>query len=817
MKKNITYISFIIALVLLFGYNAKGQVKIAGSKVTGTVLDEQNKPLDFATVLLLNAKDSVLVKSAMTDLAGKFVFENLAKGSYKVTAAMVSYSKASSKPFTVDEQNTNVTLDDLRLTLASRSLKEVTVTSTRPFVERKIDRLVMNVEGSSVSAGSTALEVLQKAPGVTVDQNDNIAMQGKQGVLVMLDGKQTYMSNADVANMLKGMSSSQIESIELITNPSARYDASGNSGIINIKTKKSRNGGTNGSLTAGAGYGENHRTNAGVTLNHRTNKLNVFGNYNYSFNKRGQDMIINRINAGSQGNTYFGQSGSSIRDNDYNNFKAGLDIFLNKKNTLGFMVNGYINSGREIYDNKTDIGPSFGIKDSSIVAINDGLNKYRNFSYNVNYKSLLDSAGQELSVDLDYSNYNGNDRMAYDNRFFDSDGDVLRPSDIIRNGTPSQIEIKAFKVDYAKPLTKTMKLEAGVKSSWVETDNNFQFEQLQNGNWLNDARRSNHFVYTENVNAAYINVNNQFKKTSVQLGLRAEQTNSNGNLITTGKEVDRSYFDLFPSVFINQALSKNHDLGISYSRRIDRPSYDALNPFEFFLDQYTYNQGNPFLNPQYSNKYELTYTYRKSYTFGLGHTLTKDVITEVLLPDTARKALFQTRENLNKQIDYSLSANAPVSFAKWWNTNNNLVVFYLGFRSPDLRGKELNTGKVGYQFNTQHTFILGNNLTAELSGNYQSPLEYGVLKIEAQYGLDLGLSKSFLNKKANIKLGLTDIFNTRDQKISSAYEGLTYNLEQKHETRVGRITFTYRFGKNEIKPARRRSTGVEDEQRRMKN
>ena len=816
MKQNSKLFS-LTAVLLLLAVSVMAQARLTGSKVSGRVIDENQKPLDFATIILMNAKDSSLVKTAMTDLEGLFYFENLSAGTYRVSANMIGYTKAVSNTFTLNEQQKTVELGTLALQLSSKALKEVTITSSRPFVERKMDRLVVNVEGSSVAAGSTALEVLQKAPGVTVDQNDNIAMQGKQGVLVMLDGKQTYMSNADVANLLKGMPSSQIASIELITNPSARYDASGNSGIINIKTRKSRNAGTNGNITAGGGLGENHRTNAGLMLNHRNNNVNIYGSYNYASNKRGQDMIINRINADANTNTYFGQHGTALNDNDNNNFKAGIDVFLNKKNTLGFLMNGYINSGENLRDNRTNIGPSFTQQDSSLTSLNNGSNRYRNMAYNMNYKSVLDSMGQELTFDLDYSRYNGRDNMAYNNQFYFADGTPSKPAEAVRNGTPSSIDIKAFKVDYLKPLSKSVKFEAGLKSSWVETDNNFKYEQLQGNTWTNDTRRSNHFIYEENVNAAYLNLNKQFKKTSVQAGLRAEHTESNGNLITTGKEVSRNYFDLFPSVFINHQLNKNHDLGISYSRRIDRPGYDALNPFEFYLDQYTYSQGNPFLTPQYTNNFELNYLYDKKYSLGLGYSLTRDVITEVLLPDTNRKALFQTRENLNKQINYNLSMNAPVSFVKWWNSNNNLVVFYLGFRADDLRGKELNSGKVSYQFRSQHTFVINNNLTAELSGDYQAPLEYGALKVQSEYGIDLGLSKSFMNKKANLKLSVSDLFDTRKQRVSSVYEGLTYNLVQKNETRLAKLALSYRFGRNEIKPARRRSTGLEEEQRRMKN
>lgn len=815
MKQNYLTIIFILISTLL-SVTVNAQTRINGSKVAGKVLDETRKPLDFATVSLLKASDSTLVRTAVSGLDGTFVFENLINGTYRVSISMVGYEKTRTSEFTINEVTTGKDLGEISVKRDNKMLGEVTVRAVKPFIERKIDRLVVNVEGSSVATGSTALEVLQRAPGITLDQNDNIAMQGKQGVLVMLDGKQTYMSSADVANMLRNMPSSQIETIELITNPSAKYDAAGNSGIINIKTKKSNNVGTNGTLTAGAGMGDNYRGNGGLSLNHRNKNINLFGNYNYSTREQGQNMIIDRIVSTSKVTTYFGQKGNFIRDNDNNNFKAGLDIFIDKKNTLGFLVNGYLNSGSEVYNNTTLIGRSFSQTDSSVIAINDANSRYRSMAYNANYKTILDTSGKELSIDLDYSRYNGNENTLYDNRFQNTNGSVTAPS-FIQNNTPSIINIKAVKLDYSMPFSKTVKMEAGLKSSWVKTDNDFQFERLISNSWQNDPGRSNQFIYDENVNAAYLNLNKQYKSTSVQLGLRAEQTNSNGNSITTAKEVNRSYVDLFPSVFINQNLSKNHDLGVSYSRRIDRPSYDALNPFMFFLDQYTYNQGNPFLNPQYTNNFELSYNYKKTYSLTLNYSLTRDVITQVLLPDTAKKALFQTNENLDKQINYSVNLNAPVSFTKWWSTSNNASVFYLGFRSPDLRGQDLSSGRVALQFNSQHKFVISSTITGELNGDYTSPIEYGTLKISSQYGLDLGLSKSFMKKKANVKLALSDIFDTRRQKISSAYEGLDYNLVQKNETRIARVTFTYRFGKSEIKPERRRSTGLEAEQSRIKN
>ena len=729
---------------------------------------------------------------------------------------MMGFATHKGKLFTLSDEKLTLELATINIRSEGKTLKAVSITAVKPLLERKADKLVVNVENSSVLIGSTALEVLQKAPGVTVDQNDKISMQGKQGVLILLDGKQTYMSSADVANLLRNMQSEQIESIELITNPSSKYDASGNSGIINIKTKKNKNGGTNGSLTASASQGKNFRGSTGVNLNHRTAKVNVFGNYNYGNFRNSSFLEIDRISSGTP-DTYFMQHGDTYRKRTNNNFKAGVDFFINAKNTIGFLANGYLNRGDERTNNSTLIGKSFSQVDSSLVAKSTQKEKYNSLSYNLNYKSILDSAGSELSADLDYSRYNGKDVSNYENDYLFANGNRIRPLNLIRNSTPTKIDIKAFKVDYNVSLSKTIKLEAGLKSSWVKTDNDLQAEEFVNAEWKNDVRRSNQFIYDENVNAAYTNINKQFKNTSVQVGLRVEQTNSTGNLITTNDVVKRSYLDFFPTFFVQQTLSKNNQVGFSYSRRIDRPSYDALNPFVYYLDQYTYNKGNPFLKPQYTNNFELSYTLMQKYLLSVNYSHVNDVITQVLLPDEKQKALYQTNANLATNISYGANVNVPVKLAKWWDMNNNLNVFHLSFESPNLEGKALKTGKTSMQFKMQNTFVIVKGFTAELIGSYESPLDYGTLSIGSRYFMDMGLSKSLFNKKASLKLAMSDVFNTNDQNITSAYPGLKYELYQKNDTQMGRVSFTYRFGKNEIKPARRRSTGTEDEQGRIKN
>ncbi|MDF3077932.1 MAG: hypothetical protein K0S09_1821 [Sphingobacteriaceae bacterium] len=810
--KHLSSIFFLLMIVATQATSA--QNKTGRNQISGNVADDRQKPLDYATISLLKAKDSSLVKSALSDASGNFYFENVANGDYLVSAAVVGYRTAFSKRFSLDESNTTLKLEPMTLSMASKTLKEVTVTAQKPLIERKMDKLVVNVEGNSISAGSTALEVLEKAPGVTIDKDDNISMKGKQGVLIMLDGKATYLSNADVANMLRNMQSSQIESIELVTSPSAKYDAAGTSGIINIKTKKSKNLGLNGTLTAGAGYGQTSKYNGGTTLNYRNNKLNFFGNYNYSNSGRINSLNLNREVIYKDTTTNFKQLNSWDNRRYSNSYKAGADYFISKNHTLGILLNGYSNRNDENSISNTNWVNNFN-QAELINVLGDNTEKYNNNAFNLNYKGTLDTTGKELSVDLDYSQYSGNQDEIRNNTYQRINLDP-RGSLGVKNYAPAKINVKSAKIDYTYPINKTTKLEAGLKSSFVTTDNDLLLAKQVGNTWVADPNYTNHFVYDENINAAYLNYSKEIKKTGIQLGLRAEQTNSKGNSITKSEVVKRHYLELFPSLSVSQKLDKNNDLGFSYSRRIDRPSYDNLNPFVNFLDEYTYKKGNPFLNPQFTSSLDLSHTYKGKFTTSLNYSHTKDVMTTVTEQEDETKKTFATERNLDEQEIWGLNVYAPFTLAKWWNMNNNLQVFNMKFKSAS-NGGSLSAGQTAVSYNMDNTFNITKSFGADMSAQYQSPLQYGIFKIQSQLSFNAGLRKSFANNKMNLRLSMSDVFNTRRQRLSTTYQNMNLNFTEKGETQVARLTLNYRFGKNEIKPARRRSTGLEDEQNRMKN
>ncbi|WP_158800442.1 outer membrane beta-barrel family protein [Pedobacter sp. L105] len=812
MKKTLYSI-----LIFSLGFLNLSTVYAQTGKLTGKVLDEKRNNLSYASVSLLKAKDSTVIKGSITEDNGVYLFSNLLDGEYLVAINMVGYAKVFKGPYAINTAHQVYTIANVELAPTSKQLNGVNIVSKKPLVERQVDKTVLNIENSVLAAGNTALEILQKAPGVAVDKDGNISLRGKQGVTVMIDGKPTYLSSEQLANLLRSTEGNAIQSIELITNPSAKYDAAGNSGIINIKLKKNSNYGTNGSVTAGGGYGRYYKANGGFSLNHREKKFNLFGEYNYNRSKRFHDLDIMRINNTATDQTYFNQTSTSIQPRQNHNYKAGIDYFIDDNNTIGAAVNGYVSTGNNDADVLTLIGSRPLETDSSVVAFNPNSYKYTGITYNLNYKGKIDTAGQEITADADYSRYLGSQNYGYNNNYLNADGNVYKAPYIFRNSTPTAVKIWAAKVDYTYPFSKKMKLDAGLKSSVVNTDNNSIFDNLIDNNWQSDVTRSNQFLYNENINAGYLNLNREFTGTTLQLGLRAEQTNSKGNSITEQKVVNRHYFNLFPTLFVNHVLSKDNEIGFSFSRRIDRPDYESLNPFINFVDLYTYGIGNPFLNPQYTNSFEITYSYKKTVNVTMGYSHTSDAITRVLLSDTLKKTLYITSENLAEKKSYNLNINSPIPIIKWWTTNNNLTVFYNQFSTPNLLGSPYKSGKLAFQANTNQTVSLNTTTNLELSAHYQSSLVEGTLFMKPQYGIDLGASKSFANKKFNVKLAANDVFNLEKWRVTSALPGQNYSVNEKQESRVFRLTCTYRFGSNTIKGASQRSKSSDAEANRVRS
>lgn len=809
MKTIISSIYYTLLLVVAGFSGAFAQEGQSGTKITGKLVNEQNVPVDYATVSLLKTTDSTVVKGTLTSEAGIYTFENVKPGNYIVKASNIGYAKTITAPFTIEKGKDLFTPGDIKMSTTSKTLSTVNVISTKPLIERKIDRTVMNVENSILAAGNNAMEILERAPGVTIDKDDNISLKGKQGVTVMINDKLTYLSAQELATFLRSTDGNTISSIEIITNPSAKYDAAGNSGIINIKLKKNKQSGTNGNFTAAVARASSIRNSQNLNINHKEGNLNVFGSLSRGDIPHNRLIDINRKTVVNGVDNYFIQKSRSPQTYHYNNFKIGADLDVSKKNTVGFVVSGNSDKNQGQNYNHTDIGSTRTTVDSSLNtnSLMDG--KFSNIAVNLNERWQIDTLGQTLSADLDYSRFNNNNNANYITYYSLPDGSVQHAPQLLQNETPSVITIRSAKIDYAKPLSKTVKFEAGAKFSDVKTDNDLRAQKFDGTAYVNDTTRSNRFIYTEKISAGYLNLNKQYKTGSVQVGLRAEYTQSNGNLIGSAP-VDRSYLNFFPSVFLNQTLDKKNELTFSYSRRIDRPNYSQLNPFVYYLDPYTFSKGNAFLKPQYTNNFELGYVYNKTIDVSLGYSHTTDANTEIIL--TQGNKSFQTTLNLATQTSYNINIFAPYTIAKWWTGNANFNGFNNTYKANNINGGNIDNGSAGFVFKTTQNLVFG-TFKAEVQYNYNSRMTMGIYNMHARQTTSAAVSKTFADKKFNLKFGVDDIFNTSRFDVDSYQLGNDFTIRQKNDSRVFRLTATYNFGNSKIKQREHR-TGAEEESNR---
>lgn len=803
----------LLAVIALLTGSVAAQAQTA--KVNGAVSGSQ-KPVEAASVGILRAKDSAIVKMAVTDKAGQFEVEKLAAGKYLVMVQSVGYNKFYSPLFDL-ANGQSYTIQPITLTNISKELEGVVVTSKKPMIEQKLDRTIINVDASPTNAGATVLDVLEKSPGISVDKDGNISLKGKQGVVVLVDGKPTYLGAQDLANMLRNMSSSNLETIELMTNPPARFDASGNSGVINIKTKKSKVMGYNASITTGYTQGVLPKTNHSVNLNYRQNKVNIFGNASYNYNENFGDLKIDR-NFRNQTTgallSSFDQSAYSSRNSNSYNYKIGFDYFMNKKTTMGLVVNGYSNVGDEYTKNTTFIKDPAGSLVTRTQAINDVNLKFKNVGVNANLRHVFDSTGKELTIDADYINYSQNNRQVLSNEFYDHNGNVKSPNEILRGILPANIDIYSFKADYSQPMKGQMKFEAGVKSSYVNTDNDAQYANWDGAQFVNDNTRSNHFLYKENINAAYVNFNKQFnKKWSGQLGLRAENTNITGSQLTTGEVFKRNYTQVFPTMYIGYAANEKNQFALSYGRRIDRPNYQDLNPFFYFLDKYTYQVGNPYLRPQFSHNIELNHTYKGFLNTSLNYSNTNDILQDVLEQVDSTNTSFVKKGNIARRQNLGASVSLGMPVTKWFRTNVYVNVFYNHFKGFVNNG-DISVGATAYMANISNQFTFSKGWGAEVSGFYRSKSVEGVLVAKPMGAMNIGITKQVLKNKGMIRLVVRDVLYTQIFRGYSKYQNVDVSIRQNRDSRMVNLSFTYRFSKGKTAAQRKRG-GANEEQNRV--
>lgn len=787
-------------------------------KITGTIKSSNTEPLEIVLITLLSAADNSLVKTTFPETNGNFEFANLADNSYLVVIDNLGFKTYQSQPITIQQNTITVPIIQLE-TEDINKLDEVVIEKKKAFVENKIDRTVVNVEAMMSVAGSDAMDVLEKSPGIIIDQNGTITFKGKSGVQVFIDDKPTYLSGAELEAYLKSLPASTLNQIELMTNPPAKYDAAGSAGIINIKTKKSNARGFNGSFSSRVSQGKRMINRNSLNLNYTDGKIRLYGNVSYARQESVTDLYIFRRykNEDLSTKTLFDQNSWIEGENENANAKIGLDFYASEKTTLGISLNGFTRSGFNTSDVKSVLSNAAGVIDSTIIADNRTDNKFKNGGVTLNYSRDF-SEGKRLTADADFLTYSDRTDQRFRNYMYQPDNTVSN-SDALVGKLPSKISIYSFKTDYTHPFKKEGLLEAGYKISYSETDNVADYADIIAGEAVPNYDTSNHFRYSEVINAAYLNFNKSYKRFSFQTGLRLETTiskgNQLGNIMKPASQFKRDYTNLFPTVYVMYKLDSigDNQLVVNYGKRINRPYYQDLNPFLSPLDKFTFYSGNPYLNPSFGHNVELSYRYKGLFSTTLTYGKSKDDINETI---EINDGIYYSRPgNIGKSQFLSWTAQSNFDLAKWFTTSLFTEIAYMDFQS-ELYTEGLHSSGTFFHFSSNNRFKIDKNWAAELSGRYTSEMTSSQFTLGENASINIGIQRKVFGDRGTLRLNANDIF------YMGIRNGVINNLKQtdatwknKPDSRFVALTFTYSFGKAFEAKSQERS-GAESEQGRVK-
>ena len=777
--------------------------------LTGKLADDKGKPVGFANVALLKSNDSSFAAGALTDTTGSFSITTPDGGTYFLKFTAIGFGERKTEVFEVTGAEFAKNFATLTLKGESKTLQEVSVLALRPTIVQLADRMVVSVEGTAMAAGNTAYAVLSRAPGVFIDADGNIQLNGRSGVTVMVDGKLTYLSARDLRTMLEAMPAENLKNIEIITNPSAKYDAEGNSGILNINLRKNTQQGMNGSVftTYNYNFQQQHGGSVGGSINHKSGKWNSFLNVDASRRVGGRDATFTRIFYGAK-TTYFDQDAvGNYLNQGPPTIRLGTDYSFNSKHSLGAMASFVKNTGDQDFLTDTYLGNAPKNASQLIEADNISTNTYRNFTTNLHYTGKLDTLGTLLTSDLDYVKITNRGYTNMYNYYTDlASGE--KKQEFLFSNTPSGFDIYSGKIDLTLPIKKVYKIETGVKGSRVISENDFSF-YFNNGALVLDPNRTNHFKYNESIYAGYLNWNGPLsKKLTAQTGLRLEHTASTANVITSGDVTKRSYTNLFPSVFLQQKVSDNYGINYSYSRRLSRPNYGALNTFKAYRDPYTWYQGNAFLRPQYTNSFSVTQTFKRLYVLTLNYQLYKDAMAEVPIINVDSATTVYTTGNLSKGKSMGLSAVAPLKIMKKWDSQNTATLSYVKNETETNLGPVENS-QLFAMLQSNHTILLPKSIRMEMNVLVRGPAANGLYIMAPMQRLDVAFKKTFL-KKLDVALNVVDVFKSFRYVWTTDIGGQVNDFNQYFRVRTIGVSLRYNFSKGQKVEQKRRSGSVEE-------
>jgi len=726
----------VIVILHSFSYAQSGYI------IKGKVLLSNSLFAEGSTITLLRSSDSLILKATVCDKEGEFAFTGIKQSDYIIAVKKIGYQKYYTKPYAVAG---NVTINNIILSPQSKSLNEVTIVGKRNYIEVQPDKTILNVDKSILDAGNSVFDILETAPGVRIVEN-GIYINGGQKALVAVNGKSIgQLSDEQLADLLKSYQSSMISQIEIITNPPASYDAAGG-GVINIILKKSKDYGFKANITESAAGGQDYKFNTGINLNYRIKNLNFFGSYNFTDSKTPRVLDVDRTIDTSKLNENY-KSTSYLKNNGFN---GGIDYNIGPKQTIGVLVFGYANKLGIDKGNITNILNN-NVLDSDITTKSHINRSITNLNYNFNYRGSFDKDDKTtLSADVDYSTYERYSSELLENSFLYPDGKQYRGALFYMDNSPSQINVWSEKVDFTRALSSTSSLSAGLKNNAVNSNNNIEFGQWSDFTSVFEPVPSltDHFIYTEHINAAYLGYADKYNKTSLSLDFRGEQTNSHAESLNPNKTVLRSYFDIFPSLEVTQPVNKDNTFIFSYNRRIIRPNYQDLNPFVSYIDQYSYSTGNPLLKPEYLTTFQVTDVFKEKYKFDLSAIIINDFFTRVYTQNDTTKVFTTTTSNIATRYEYNAEFTVPVDVTKWWNADIYLLASYQEYA---YFAKSLgNISTTDFELRVLQSFALTQTIKAELYTDLESPTYYGINHYAAEFQSRAGISKSIIGGNGSI-------------------------------------------------------------------
>ncbi len=805
-----------LLLLLTFIYCFSTVNIYAQGTIKGKVTDEKKLPLPSVLIRLKKLPDTTLYKAVSTDISGNFTFNNLPQGNYRLEADLIGYQPAIKQGLTISPADTLIDAGVLILNPSSKMLNEVAIKAQAPLIEKQIDKTVVNVDQNIANTGTNALELLKKLPGVQITPDGQITLNGKSGVNVTIDGKTTYLSADDLASLLTNTPSSDIQKIEIMTNPSAKYDAEGTGGIINIIRKKNSKSGLNGGLTESFGQGHFSRYNSSLVLNYKTDKYNLYLNNSYGYSKGfGVNDVTSDIMNGNALSTEQVSTNTGVTINKAYNSSAGLDLYLSNKTTLtltgSVSARGYNNNLTSVMTIADSNRNKTGSENFS--ALN--ADKPLNFTTGAQLLHKLDTTGRQWSADVDYSDYRYRPGQYNTTVNYDPSGNFLSQDNVFIDESRT-LHIFGARVDYVQPLPGNGKLETGLKSSYVKTFNNSTYYNQVGGQNVIDSALSDYNINSENINAAYINFNRQYQKLTMQAGLRAEQTTMKGQQLFTSASVDQNYFELFPTVFLSYKLNDKNTLNFQFGRRVDRPDYHELVPFRRPLSPTIYFEGNPNLKPDLNWHSELTWSWQNTFFITAAYDIDRNYLRTLYYLDSNKTTITRMPTNIQGAHSWNMDISYNKELVKWFTTNTTVTVYQNLFNGSADGFSLDDPGFATIDLVTNNSFRLSDKLSAEADFEYESKRQFVGSVFGAYSILSFALKQKLFNDEGSITINANNVLNTESRSATDHYLNLNQYGYSYFYSRAVIVTLNYRFGSGKLTKTQSKS-GSEEEQKRAGN